>query len=240
MLAEPRPKRNLNPEGARLGRPPKIDTLQKQFKLIGEGPRMSQPSILVVTQPLDYFRQLVTAALNTHQLKTQPETEFYLVNLLNDFMTTERLYTRYGDGSVQMEPLALQLQTALQQPEPQVRRCLLRQIGDVSLYVAGYFQESLNRKVVDVDYYIEMGGLAYRKVADQAQESLNPLFTELAEKFALLVEVLAEVAEWNHPKTERDLLRVYDLWIKTRSQRAERALSQAGILPNSTLKSSWQ
>jgi hypothetical protein len=201
----------------------------------------SKSTLTLVTQPQDYFRELVTEALEKQKLTTQPETEFYLVNLLNKFMTTDRLYSRDSDGSVREGSLAIMVKEALEQPQPQAQSALFRHIGDVSLYVAGYFQDSLNRKLVDVDYYIDMGGTAYQNVAARSDETtLKSLYLELADKFGSLVDVLAQVSDKTTPKTEKDILRMYELWVRTRSERAAKALQEAGILPNETIKKDWQ
>jgi hypothetical protein len=54
------------------------------------------------------------------------------------------------------------------------------------------------------------------------------------------VDVLAEISDKTSPKAEKDILRLYELWIKTRSGRAAKALQEAGIVPNKTLKKDWQ
>ena len=198
---------------------------------------MGKSSLTLVSQPQAYFHELVTDALHRQHVTTQPETEFYLVNLLNQFMTTDRLYARDGQGAVREEPLALMLKEALEQPAAQAQSAMFRHVGDVSLYVAGYFQESLNRKLVDVDYYIGMGGTAYTQVAARSEEEMKKaLYLELAEKFGRFVEVLAEVSDKTTPRTEKDLLRLYEVWVRTRSERAAKALQEAGILPNETIK----
>lgn len=190
-------------------------------------------ALTLVTQPQDYFRELVTDALGRQKVSAQPETEFYLVNLLNQFMKTERLYPQ--------EPLALMVKEALEEPIPAARSARFKYIGDVSLYVGGYFQDSLNRKLVDVDYYIDMGA-AYTQVAARCSEEeiLREVYQELASKFASFVEVFADVSEKTTPRSEKDLLRLYELWVRTRSERAARALQEAGILPNDTVKKDWQ
>jgi hypothetical protein len=111
----------------------------------------------------------------------------------------------------------------------------------VSLYVAGFFQDSLNRKLVDVDYYIGMGGAAYQQVAVRTYEdTLRDLYLELADKFGAFVDVLAEVSDKTSQRTEKDILRLYELWLKTRSERAAKALQEAGIVPNETIGKDWQ
>lgn len=200
-----------------------------------------KPELKLVVQPQDYFRELITEAMGKRKVRTQPEAEVYLVNLLLQFMTTEKLYPRDSEGHTREEPLVFMVKEALEKPETEAQRSLFRQVGDVSLYVAGYFQDSLNRKLVDVDYYIDMGGTAYKQVAARADATIQKsLFEELADKFASLVEVLAEVSDKTTPKTEKDLLRMYELWIRTRSERAAKALQEAGILPNDTIGKDWQ
>lgn len=193
-------------------------------------------SLALVSQPQDYFRELVSEALGKQKINTQPETEFYLVNLLNQFMTTDRLYAKDAEGGSRDEALAILVKEALEQPVPHAQKVLFRHIGDVSLYTAGFFQESLNRKLVDVDYYIDMGGTAYQQVAIRAEEdTLKAVYEELALKFGSLVEVLAVVSEKTLLRTEKDLLRLYEVWVRTRSERAARALQDAGIVPNQTI-----
>lgn len=198
--------------------------------------------LTLVSQPQDFFRELVTNALGKQKVSTRPETEFYLVNLLNQFMTTDRLYSFDADGSAREEPLAMMLKEALEQNGPQQQSALFRHVGDVSLYMAGFFQDSLTRKLVDLDYYIEVGGAAYQQVAARVDENpLKSTYQELAGKFASFVDVLAEVSDQTTlPKTEKDLLRLYEHWVRTRSERAAKALQEAGILPNETIKKDWQ
>lgn len=198
-------------------------------------------TLTLVSQPEAYFRELVIEALEKQKVTTFPETEFYLVNLLNQFMKTDRLYARNPEGTARDDSLVTMLKEALEQSKPQAQSVMFRQIGDVSLYVAGFFQDSLTRKLVDVDYYIDMGGTAYKQVAARAEEEmLKALYQELAEKFGALVEVLAEVSDKTIQKSEKDLLRMYELWVRTRSERAAKALQEAGILPNDTIKKDWQ
>lgn len=190
----------------------------------------------LVAQPQEYFRELVTGAVEKQSVRIRPETEFYLVNLLNKFITTDQLYPKSSE-----EPLAFMVKEALEEQRSEVQRNLFRHVGDVSLYVAGYFQDSLCRKLVDVDYYIEMGGTAYSHVASRADDNASRgLYVELAEKFGSLVDVLAVVSDQTTPKSEKDLLRLYELWVRTKSDRAAKALQEAGILPNDTVKKDWQ
>lgn len=196
----------------------------------------------LVTQPQEYFYELLDGAFSRRSFRPTAETEFYLMNLLNQFMTTDALYSRNSEGKHREEALALLVKEAVEMPAPEAQRTLFRQVGDVSLYTAGFFQDSLNRKIVDLEYYIDMGGHAYTEAASRHEEeaALRKVFEELSHRFGKFVDVLAEISDQTMSKTERNLLRLYENWMTTKSERSERLLNEAGIIPNANAKKSVQ
>ena len=201
----------------------------------------SQPKLALVKEPGEFFEELITGTLQKLGVRVLPATRSYLVDLLSQFMVTDRLYTQTENGTRQEEPLALLTMSAMEASAPHEQRAIFRHIGDVSLYTAGFFQDSFSRKLVDVDYYIGMGGNAYQNVAARiAVKPERTMFTELADRFTTCVDILAEISAQTAQKTEKDLLRMYDLWIKTHSDRAARTLREAGIIPDRTLKKKLQ
>lgn len=206
---------------------------------------MSKPgkstNLTLVSDIQAYFHELVTQSLERNKLKVHPETEFYLVNLMRQFMSADHLFARDQNGHSKEEPVALMVKEALEEPRPEAQKLLFRHVGDICLYVSGFFQESLKRKLVDVDYYIDMGGTAYRNVAARADApTFRDLYHDLATRFPAFVGVFEEISVKTTPKTEKDLLRIYENWVNTRSDKAARALQEAGILPNDTIKKGWQ
>ena len=200
------------------------------------------PGLIVETTLQEYFHDSMHGALARQQLDAQPATVAYLVNLLVSFLRTDRLYER-GEEGLSFRPLALRYGDAVQGLSPELRARALRDLGDVALFVAGVFAESLNRKLVDVDYYTAMGGSAYAQLADslRTSESGRPfgdMFEELAVKFIGFADVLGEVAEHPDVRQHQDVLRLYDRWLKTGSRRAAQRLRALGIEPNTTLSRS--
>jgi hypothetical protein len=53
--------------------------------------------LTLVKQPQEFFRALIIDALGHQKVRVIAETEFYLVNLLNEFMNTEKLYLQQSD-----------------------------------------------------------------------------------------------------------------------------------------------
>src|ERR1700693_2328118 len=162
----------------------------------------------------DFFRDVLQRAIANQRASVQPFTELYLVNLLHGFLASEALYVQADDGSWQQKPLAFLLKEALEEAGP-ARLRLLRRLGDTSLFISGFFPDSLARRssLVDVDYYIAMGGRAYDAVARHAME--RSLWEELAEKFRLLVDLLNEVSERTLASNDAGLVRLYERWLKS-------------------------
>ena len=60
---------------------------------------------------------------------------------------------------------------------------------------------------------------------------LGQVFGELAEKFQPLVDALNEIAETSYRHSDRDILRLYEIWLKTDSRRAHGLLEGLGVTP---------
>ena len=187
--------------------------------------------VLFAASVHDFFRQIISLALENQRASVQQATELYLTNLLGGFVQAESLLEREDDGTLHQRPLALLLKDALDAEETAQRARLLRRLGDTSLFVSGMFGECLNRRAVDVDYYIELGGRAYDALGDVAARrgAERSLWNELSEKFSKLVEVLNEVAERTLLNSDTGLLRLYEKWMKTGNARVAVLLREQGV-----------
>jgi len=173
--------------------------------------------------------------LRKQRVDVDDHTEHYVVNILTMFARSEELYDITSEG-VRLKPLAHMLADAAEAPSAQQRDETLRRLGDVSLFVAGFFAQSFARKLIDIDYHIAMGGRAYGTLADNLRGTMRgqafaAVFLELAQKFQRLVDVLNDVAEMAHTHTDRDILRLYEIWLKTGSPRAFAILQRLGVAP---------
>lgn len=177
------------------------------------------------------FRELIREAMAHQKIRAPEAVEFYLVNLLNDFMKTEDLYGTPPEG-FREEPLAF-IYGRIFQADSTKRIPLLRRLGDFSLFIVGFFPISLTRSLVDASYYIQMGEAAYGNLSQMTahKKAFYEIFSELARRFVAYVDILSEVSEKSSFKKNSDLLRLYELWLKTGSERAAQLLSQEGILP---------
>src|SRR5437016_4606150 len=192
---------------------------------------MSEGSVLSPQSVREFFRDLLQRALENQRARVQPFTELYVVNLLHEFLLSEALYVQADDGTWQQKPLAFLLKEALEEAGP-TRVHLLKRLGDTSLFVSGFFPDSLARRssLVDVDYYIAMGGRAYDAVGVLGGH--RDLWSELSSRFRLLVDLLNEVSERTQLSTNAGIVRLYERWKKTGSERLASLLAGQGVTPS--------
>jgi len=190
------------------------------------------PSLVTSQDVLGFFRDSVERAMRTLHLRAGEHTIHYVVSLLALYARSDRLYERTSDG-LDLRPLAMMLKDALEAASITRRRAALRRLGDVALFIGGFFAHSLSRKLVDVDYYIAMGGTAYGALSDSLRAELQgEVYAELSDKFGRFVDVLAEVGA-TQPNSDADILRLYEIWLRTGSPRARARLIALGVLPAS-------
>jgi hypothetical protein len=188
--------------------------------------------VLAVPDLRAYFHDALHGALAHHRVAVDDQTQHYVVNLLALFARSEQLFEATPEGP-RLRPLVQMLSAALEAPSSAERERTLQRLGDVSLFVAGCFAHSFAAKLIDIDYHIAMGGRAYATLANGLSRGrkrvLGGVFAELAAKFLPLVDALGEISDCARRYGAADILRLYELWLKTGSPRARGLLRQLGV-----------
>lgn len=179
------------------------------------------PTLVPAADVREFFRDAVTEVRRRQRLTVRPETEWYLVELLA------------GHGGPTDAALAELLQRAIESRGAE-RAGWLRQLGDEALYSAGYFSDSLVRGAVGPSYYVGMGQRAYEALAGMTAAaittSLRPVYAEMAAKFQRLVDLLAELYETSLRTAPDGLLKLYERYLRTDSERLRWKLQSEGLL----------
>ena len=197
--------------------------------------------LITETSLQEYFQTSLSDALENQNVEAGADTIHYVVSLLTSFSRAEKLFDRTPDGMM-IRPLALVYAEAVEGKTVDERNRALRRLGDVALFISGIFSQSLNRCVVDVDYYVSMGGSAYSYLSDTMRatnrgRAMSGIYDELASKFVAFVDVLGEVSEGANCSNDIDVLRQYEIWLRTGSTRAADRLRAAGIHPSANASS---
>jgi len=191
----------------------------------------SAPQLIPVNNLTEFFRDALDDALAHQHVTLDAHTAHYVVSLLTLYSRTEVSHadTRPGQRWVGLAQL---LAKAAEAPTPAEREAILQRMGDVSLFVAGFFAHGFERRLIDVDYHIAMGGRAYATLASTTsgpRRALVEVFDELARKFQRVVDAVGEIADSAHVWSQKDVLRLYEVWLKTGSPRARALLQQLGV-----------
>lgn len=181
------------------------------------------------TNARDYFADELKTVLEKHQVSAQEHSFNYLVGLLCRHIQSDQFFVKREDGRLENNFL-VELYNEYIQGDLQKKKVVLQRLGDICLLVSGFFAESLQRKIVDVGYYFGMGGTAYRQLSElHLNTPMQGLYVELSDKFQPYSNVLNEMSERSGINSNRDLLRLYERWLTTGSDRIKNVLEEHGI-----------
>src|ERR1700740_3441311 len=142
----------------------------------------------VFLTPEQHFSEVIKEACKHRQIKTQPDVEIYLVQLLRFYLDSNNLH-KYRDTFAELYLRAMNAEN----PE---KKELMRVVADRALYLTGFFGDSLQRKIVDIDYYAEIGSAAYSNLhVWSREESLSRVYQTFSTRFMDFVEVLNYISE---------------------------------------------
>jgi hypothetical protein len=193
-------------------------------------------SIVATASVSDFFEEVVDDAMKARGVTPSGGVRSYVIALLAELAKPGSPVERTLD-----RPLTLLLDEAMHTPELAERFEKLRTLGDGVLYSSGFFADHFEARGVDTKYVISIGRTAYENAGSLLQRgsekdlehSSVDIFSELAKDFASFVAVLAEIANAAVAKgvqTSRGVLKLYERWLKTRSESLGDALASQGFI----------
>jgi hypothetical protein len=196
-------------------------------------------SFILIT-PEQHFSEVLQEAYRERKIKSFPLMDAYLVHMLKHYLNTKNLFVPFEDDTIERPPqtLAEMYLTAINS-EPPRNREMMKALADRALYLSGFFGDSLHRKIVDIDYYADIGSAAYQNLASWTKEdTVASIYKTFSSRFFDFVEVLSYISEKSSIQTDQNVLRLYERYIKTGSEQAREKLSSMGIatLPKDQLK----
>jgi hypothetical protein len=197
-------------------------------------------TILAADSVSGFFQEVVEDAMRSRHADVTNGAQSYLVSLLVD-------YTHPGEqaGATMQKPLAFLLDEALRTPDRAERFERLRSLGDGVLYACGFFGDHFEARGVDQRYLFGIGSAAYDAAGSilrlPSADDTTHIFDELSRKFGTFVDVLADVADstiamGTTSATSKNLLKVYERWLRTGSDRLAHALTSHGLVPTRGVK----
>lgn len=188
-------------------------------------PSVSEPTY--AASLADYFRTRLQECGRALVPPPQQDTLWYLGDMLARFGDSDQLFS-YDRGEVGIRPLALLYRDAHETANPRQRCLVLRQLGDLALFLGALFPENYARRGIRRDYFVGMGGGAYDYLADNARHNRH-IFSELASMFACLLDLVARACSREQAFDAADILDLYQRWRRTGDPRLAEQLHRLGI-----------
>ncbi len=186
----------------------------------------------LLLSPKEYFAEMVQSGFSKRNIKKNPAVEVYLVDLLAHYLDARNLFDEPTKENGEKNPSTLAEMFLTASNSDHLEKIgLLKKLGDRTLYISGFFGDSLSRKVVDIDYYVEMGGAAYGSLADCVREDdLAYVYNTFSTRFVEFVDVLTYISQQSFVQNDESILRLYERYIKTGSEVARQKLIEMGVM----------
>ena len=171
-------------------------------------------TLLTNPDPIMLWQEVVKDAEQRCAVHLKHELEAYLVSMLSRFTNQPDIANKL----IAKEFLEAQLK---KHPE---RYISLQIVGDQCLIYAGLYPRQAAKKLVKINYFVDLGRSAYASVS----RGTNDLFGSLAMQFVILMDVLQCI----RPDLGLLPLEAYEQWHLVGSKRALRALqTYTNVIP---------
>jgi hypothetical protein len=182
-----------------------------------------------VSDVREYFNTELKNLVKKRRISAERKSLDYVADLMVRYMETESFFVKDESGKMRDNILA-ELYSEYLNGNQERKKVVLRRLGDICLLISGFFPDSLNRKLIDIDYYFGMGGTAYWQLSRMQMTAVTrDLFGELSQNFRSFADILGELSDRSGLQSNTDLLRLYEKWLLTGSDRLKNLLSEQGI-----------
>jgi len=168
-----------------------------------------------------YFTDILKKGMTSSRTSLAPQSFDYVLRLLMKHASESPICVGAG-----MPVLAFSYDRALALPES-MRPYAFRELGDVALFIAGFFVGYVEL-TGGLTYYIDMGGNAYQYAGDML---CNPVMHELSSKFKPIVGALNDSMLLTDIGQRQTIERLYDIHSIHGSSSAAVALIRSGYVP---------
>lgn len=171
--------------------------------------------------------------LNRKSLCPVPESVIYYSSDVLDKFALSQDYFEISEGKVRQKILGMKLLEATQLNRDEQKK-VYKEVGDMSLLVCGYFSQSVNKKIVDTQYYSQLGKMAYGHLNSMSPTFLDiPSFYQMvATCFESLTTLMSILASHNSHHDNNLIFKK----IMSNEPTNEKEMLSAGVLPLKTDK----
>lgn len=167
---------------------------------------LEKSEIVLETSLQAFFYDQLTEVNKKYSAPLPRETIYYSSLVMDHFGESGKYFELNEEGKVREKTLGVKLLESTNLTKT-TQKSTLKDVGDTALFLCGYFSDSLNRKIVDLGYYQEIGQIAYRRLDSMVPSAYEvpSFFEKLSYKFSSLAELMNIVSRKNQASSdERD------------------------------------
>lgn len=164
-------------------------------------------SSILTTQKLgDFFFEKLSTLNNKSLCPVPAELIFYSSKILEENFHSNTFF-EMSEGKTKNKILGLKLLEAQTKPALEKQK-ILKEVGDTSLILSGYFHDSLSDKLNDEKYYFEIGKRAYLELDNYIQDifEIKYFYKYIATGFEILSRLLNLLHQENKGDPYKHLL----------------------------------
>lgn len=123
------------------------------------------------------------------------ETIYYSSLVMDHFGESSKLFEQV-DGKAREKILGMKYLEAGHMSKEK-RKATLKDIAETSLFVCGFFSDSLNKKIIDVKYYQDLGMMAYSSLNGMVPKAYDvpAFYKSMANSFSNVALLMSLVAK---------------------------------------------
>lgn len=146
----------------------------------------------IIESPSEFFNELIERIAIDNSISLNDALKFYLVALLSENVNPETLLRKSDKHPYAGQPLSMIFGQALMEMAGKKAQ-MLKYVGDYTLYMGGYFSDSLKKGIVNYSYYVSIGEDAFGYLSSiSKQKHVADLYNDIFNNFVGLLLLLKE------------------------------------------------
>ena len=152
--------------------------------------------MLVLESSLQVFFYDHLQEFNKKSLLPLRNETIYYSSLVMDHFGDSTKYFEQVDGKSREKILGIKFLEASHMPSEK-RKAAIKDIAETSLLVCGFFSDSLNKKIIDVKYYQDLGMMAYSSLNSLVPNAYDvpSFYKNMANSFSTVTLLMSLVAK---------------------------------------------
>lgn len=155
----------------------------------------SKPKEIITVPSLQtYFFDVLSDFNKKAPCPIPQELIYYSSDVLGKFALSQDYYDS-REGRIREKILGTKLLEATQVTREEQKR-IYKDVGDTALFLCGYFAESTHKKLVDANYYSQLGRSAYQNLNGVVPKffDIPSFYSMLSTSFGPMVNLISKVA----------------------------------------------